>query len=174
MWLISHRGNMSGPGSARGGENSPEAILHVLDSLYGCYVEADIMLRDNKLWLGHDKPEYELPDELMYSALANRIIWHCKSLKTLLHLRAMPYNRHFFIHNDDDATLTSDGFIWVHPMAIHKMIDPERESYKAIAVMPENALVAIPNSEILKFRGICTDDIYRYRKIFMESLENDE
>ena len=56
MILISHRGNLSGPNPNR--ENSKEYILEALDKGYS--VEIDVWLVKDKIYLGHDNPEYEI------------------------------------------------------------------------------------------------------------------
>lgn len=57
MIIISHRGNLYGPDKENENENKPEQIQKVLD--LGYYVEIDVWLIDEKLYLGHDFPQYE-------------------------------------------------------------------------------------------------------------------
>ena len=55
MLLIAHRGNINGPNQDK--ENRPEYLLEAYNQFH---VEADIWYIDNKLYLGHDKPQYNI------------------------------------------------------------------------------------------------------------------
>jgi len=67
MFLISHRGNING--RIRDKENHPDYIQQAIDLNY--YVEIDVWLVDNKLYLGHDGPQYPIKEEF----LENSSLW---------------------------------------------------------------------------------------------------
>ena len=56
MNLISHRGNIDGPQLDK--ENSPNYINEAIEAGYN--VEIDIWFVNNKWYLGHDNPTYEI------------------------------------------------------------------------------------------------------------------
>jgi hypothetical protein len=56
---------------------------------------------------------------------------------------------HCFFHNNDDYTLTSEGFIWAYPGKMGEK--------KTIAVMPAD------NFDISNYEGVCSDNIEKYR-----------
>ena len=53
MKIIAHRGNLSGPTQT---ENHPDQIKKALD--LGFDVEIDVWYKENKVFLGHDFPQY--------------------------------------------------------------------------------------------------------------------
>ena len=55
MKIISHRGNIKGPSDF---ENDPRQIKSILNM--GCDCEIDLWIKDNKYYLGHDEPTYEV------------------------------------------------------------------------------------------------------------------
>lgn len=140
MLIISHRGNLSGPNTAYYGENHPSSIRHALWD--GYEAEVDVWLIDNKFILGHDKPEFEVDDSFFYN---DRLWVHCKNIEALYKLKNNPLINAFF-HDQDDCTLTSQGFIWTYPKNL--LI-----TNKSIAVMPE----LVPDWDYSKAFGICTD-----------------
>ena len=80
MILISHRGNINGKNSDR--ENSIEYIEEALDMGYN--VEIDVWVIDNKFYLGHDNPLYEVD----FLFLINNKLWcHAKNLEALLKMK---------------------------------------------------------------------------------------
>jgi len=108
MILISHRGNISGRKEEE--ENNPEYILNAIDS--GFDVEIDLWAKD-KLYLGHDEPQYECPIKFLTQNF--RKLWiHCKNLEALEILVNFK-TLNFFWHQNDDFTLTSKKFIWTYP-----------------------------------------------------------
>jgi hypothetical protein len=140
---ISHRGNLLGPNPDR--ENSPPYIVEALNAGYD--VEVDVRLVDGVLQLGHDQPQY--PTTIDF--LSNPSIWvHCKDIETLDYLTHNG-NVHYFWHQSDDVTLTSQGYCWTYPG--RQLITG------GIAVLPE----LYPNWDILLAGGICSDSIGNYR-----------
>jgi hypothetical protein len=147
--LIAHRGNLSGPNPEL--ENHPDYIKKALDMGYN--VEIDVWYEDNKWWLGHNSPIYEIEKDFFY----NNAIWcHAKNLEALYQLamlgRIPGSDRwvHFFWHQDDDVTLTSRGYFWTYP--------GKSLTTKSIAVLPEIS----EGDNFNKCAGICTDFVLAY------------
>jgi len=141
MKLIAHRGLINGPD--KNFENSPNQINTALSLGYDC--EIDIWKCDDKLFLGHDLPQYEI--DLQF--LSNENFWiHAKNLEALHFL--LSTNLNYFWHQTDDFTLTSRGFIWAYP--------GKELTEKSIMVMPElisSDFQMYANS--INFYGICSD-----------------
>ena len=105
MLIISHRGNTLGPNPEF--ENHPDRIIDVTNT-YDC--EIDVWVVDDKIFLGHDKPQYEVKKEFLF----NQRLWcHAKNLQALHYLLSL--NVKCFYHNVDDYTLVSNGLIWAYP-----------------------------------------------------------
>lgn len=135
---ISHRGNIEGPNERF--ENDPAYIMDALGE--GFDVEIDVWLTEDKLYLGHDAPEHLVGLDF----LQNDKFWcHCKNIEALQLL--MKNNVRCFFHDTDDATLTSDGYIWTYP--------GKHLTENSICVMPERA-----NWNIESYvAGVCSDFI---------------
>ena len=56
MLFISHRGNINGPNHKE--ENKIDYILNALNEMYE--VEVDLWFKNNKFYLGHDEPQFEI------------------------------------------------------------------------------------------------------------------
>lgn len=105
MKLIAHRGNTNGPSVY---ENAPLYIEEALAN--GFDVEVDVRVKDNKLFLGHDNPTYQV----QVNWLSDRRLWcHAKDIRALHLLLNM--KAHCFWHEEDAFTLTSQGYIWTYP-----------------------------------------------------------
>jgi hypothetical protein len=144
MILISHRGNINGKDLSN--ENNPIYLDQALEQGYD--VECDIRVVENKLYLGHDFPQYKI--DLSWLKDRKSKLWiHCKDLITFSYFKNTDYN--YFFHQTDDVILTSKGYYWVFP---GKQPVPE-----SIAVMPE-----YNNEEISQCIGICSDKIKYYNK----------
>lgn len=110
MILISHRGNLNGP--IKEFENSP-AYLDKAMSL-GYDVEVDIWYVNNKIYLGHDFPQYEVEEDYI-KLISNKAWFHCKDFNILNFFSNSDHDYHYFWHKNDQFTLTSKGFIWTFP-----------------------------------------------------------
>lgn len=107
MKLISHRGNIHGPDK---GENSPEVILKAIDLGYD--VEVDVWKVGDNIFLGHDKADYMVEKNFLFSNSSN--LWcHAKNLDALEFM--IRTDLHCFWHESDDFTLTSKNFVWTFP-----------------------------------------------------------
>ncbi len=143
--IISHRGNLFGPNSSK--ENHPDTILNALKHEF--HVEIDLWHENNKLYLGHDSPEYEIGEKF----LNNKNYWiHAKNIDAAYFLTSSDLN--WFFHDQDDCVLTSKGYLWTFP---GKKLTP-----KSIAVMPER----ISGDYLLNNTfGICTDYAFKYKSM---------
>ena len=141
MHLISHRGNISGPYPKN--ENTFQYIETALSE--GYEVEIDVWSLNDKLYLGHDEPLYEV----LIDYLENERLWcHCKNIDALNQLINRKTN--CFFHQNDDATLTSKNFIWTYP---------ERQLFQSsICVLPESGYIG----NLEDCAGICSDYIENY------------
>lgn len=141
MFLISHRGNISGKLPER--ENTVDYIQEALGLGYD--VEVDVWKTGNEFYLGHDGPETLIKLEF----LRNDKLWcHAKNMDSLAAM--MSESIHCFWHQTDDVTLTSRGYLWTYPGK------PLTEN--SICVMPELNEQPIENSV-----GVCSDFIDNYR-----------
>ena len=141
--LISHRGNTVGKLELY--ENEPSYIHKTL--LEGFDVEVDIWYIENNWYLGHDNPQYKID----YNWLKERKdkLWiHCKNIEAMEECNKK-IELHYFWHQEDIMTLTSNNFLWVH--FLHQPIE------NSIAVLPE-----LSNKDISKCIGICSDFIKKY------------
>ena len=149
--LISHRGNINGKIEKL--ENSPSYIDTAIKLGYD--VEIDLWIDNDGFYLGHDTPTYHVT--LNWLVERSLKLWvHCKDLKTIEELKRLEYENginsiHYFFHNTDDITLTSQGKLWVYP--------GNQPLKYSIAVLPE-----IHNEDVSKCYGICSDIIEKYKK----------
>jgi len=146
--FISHRGNLDGKNTEL--ENQPSYIYEAINK--GFEVEVDVWFVDGKFKLGHDKPHYDFPFELLKNHYKN--LWlHCKNLDAVVAFSQFNNDNlvNYFWHQKDDITLTSKGYIWAFP--------GKQPIKNSIAVLPE-----IYNDDISSAYGICSDIILDYKK----------
>ena len=145
--LIAHRGLISGPDKEL--ENNPVQIKQSLDQGLDC--EVDVRYIDGKWILGHDTPDYPIE----YSFLKHPGLWiHAKNLDALFML-GTDIKLNYFWHQEDDFTLTSQGYIWTYPGKTLTM--------NSICVMPEWGDPGLHHVKELKSFGICSDFINKIR-----------
>jgi hypothetical protein len=145
MILISHRGNINGKNESK--ENEPNYIDLAIHK--GFDIEIDVWYINDKLYLGHDKPEYSV-DFRWFQDRITKLWIHCKNIDSLIFFRECQYEFNYFWHETDTVTLTSLNHIWAYP--------GKQPIEKSIAVMPE-----INNDYITKCIGICSDYIENYK-----------
>ena len=146
MKFISHRGNIDGIKKSE--ENNPNKIDFCLRAGYD--VEVDVWYINNKFYLGHDEPQYEIKIDY----LLNEKLWcHAKNKDSLGIL--LKNNIHCFWHQNDDYALTSKGIIWVYPN-IELLAN-------SVAVMPEATNYSLDN--LIKCYGICSDNVKYYKDL---------
>ena len=144
MKIISHRGNINGPDKER--ENHPDYISKAIEEGYD--VETDVWFINDKWYLGHDNPEYEIK----YNFLFDFRFWlHAKNGEAFYKLyKDKNYNFNVFWHTTEDWVLTSKGYIWTHP---NKKLYSE-----SVCVLPELGY----NGDLKECYGICSDFIIKY------------
>ena len=147
MYLISHRGNISGKNIEK--ENSPGYIEHALSLGYD--VEIDIWFIDNNYYFGHDNPDYIVSKDFI-NQIKDRSWFHCKNKEALSMLNKNFDDINFFWHETDKYTLTSKGYVWVFP--------GEDVIKNSIILFPEN--YPEDKNKILLSSGICSDYIQNY------------
>ena len=109
MKVICHRGNTFGPDPDN--ENKPEVIDYCISQGYD--IEIDLWAHKSGLYLGHDEPTYFISIDYLTS-LKTRLWIHCKNLKASTELfKYRGFN--YFMHDKDDYTLTSHGYVWTYP-----------------------------------------------------------
>jgi hypothetical protein len=147
MIYIAHRGLFEGPDKDK--ENNPEQIDKAVEMGYD--VELDVWWINNKWFLGHDGPTYQVDFEY----INQRDVWaHCKNLDALYHIGKQPVYCHYFWHQEDDFTLTNSGKIWTYP--------GRDLTNNSIAVVPErceNYWKYVKNVDIF---GVCTDYVNKF------------
>jgi hypothetical protein len=146
MILISHRGNINGPIPEV--ENKPEYIEDTIRLGYD--VEIDVWVIENKIYLGHDTPQY-LVDKMWLYLYKNSLWLHCKNVEAVSYFSSDLKSFNYFWHENDTVTLTSKKYIWAYP--------GKQPIKTSIAVMPE-----INNDNINECIGICSDYIQNYKK----------
>lgn len=105
MIVISHRGNQVGQVV----ENNPDKLP--LDK-FVC--EIDLWRVNTRLFLGHDKPEYEI--NINWLRYWNpRLFIHAKNIEALLFLKEFKYAFGFWHQEDDYALTIPDCRIIVYP-----------------------------------------------------------
>jgi len=147
MIYIAHRGNINGPDHIN--ENKPEYLLDTIAK--GFYVETDLWMINNLLYLGHDKPQYQINIDFLLQ-IKDNLFCHCKNIEAL-HFLIKCYNEiECFFHDNDECVLTSKNHIWNYP---GKQLTP-----LTICVMPEYV-----NQEInTNCYGVCSDFVFNIQK----------
>jgi len=151
--IISHRGNLDGPGQR---ENHPEQIDICLNSGFDC--EVDLWVEADNLLLGHDFGVYSI--NLRWLKDRGHLLWiHCKNNEALKYLGEVGDSKvNFFWHENDAYTLTSSNKVWVYP---------GRELLSgSVAVLPELWLSEERKRELSRCFAICTDYPEKYKTEF--------
>jgi len=141
MKIISHRGNLTG--SNPEAENHPAYIQEALAK--GVHVEVDVWLERGVWKLGHDYPQYDTTIEFISHP---KFFLHAKNLEALVAL--LPTGLHYFWHDKDDYTLTSQNVIWTFP--------EKRTTRNSIIVCQDEEQTKLYKS--MPIAGICTDYVY--------------
>lgn len=156
MIFIAHRGLMHGPDKKL--ENTPAQIKKSI--IAGFEVEVDVWYISGKLWLGHDGPEYEMPQEYLYNHMLGHFWFHCKDMASYEFFCNYDYasDTNFFWHQADDYVRTSKGWTWVYP-------GKDIPKGNSICVLPEYGTG--PLSVFSTFaKGVCTDYPVNYKKLY--------
>ena len=153
MFFISHRGNLTGATPSL--ENNPNYIKAALNNGYDVEIDVRYDCKTDTWWLGHDKPQYRIHPWF----LQNRRLWcHAKTLDTLIKIQELP-GVHYFFHDKDTATLTSNCLVWSHFVGNYRS--------NAVYVMPEWHVEFDITRGCL---GICSDKVATYKKEYYKYL----
>ena len=150
MILISHRGNING--RLVPFENQPNYIDTAIAAGYDVEIDVWYERESGKLYLGHDKADYQIDIDWLYER-SDKLWIHCKNMDALSffnksHLQiGTEYN--YFSHDKDMGVLTSYGYIWSTNLYDN-----------GILVLPE----VFEKTPIEKTIGICSDIIQNYKK----------
>lgn len=109
--IISHRGNVQGPDSSL--ENNPKHIRSLLKRGIPC--EVDLRRYNKRFYLGHDYPQYPIPQDFLIDN--RKLLWiHCKDRLSLNYLNSELniINLNYFWNDKDDYSLTSQKYIWTN------------------------------------------------------------
>jgi len=147
MKIISHRGNIKGPIPEK--ENRPSYIDSALQ--LGFDVEVDIRFIDDKFWLGHDTPDYEVSD-IWIIKRAKNLWFHCKDLASAIELEKLSSSINKFCHVSDPYVIVSNGKLWVHDLTL---------TLDNTCIIPLLSYDDIESNKNLTFNnsiyGVCTD-----------------
>lgn len=139
MIKIAHRGNTKGPSE---NENNPVNLIVAIS--LGFDIEVDVWMDMDGVYLGHDKPQYTV-DETFLEDIKDHAWFHCKNIEALGYfVNNMPDAKYFW-HQEDDHTLTSNGYIWTYP--------GKTVTNKSIVVLTEPADLSLYKDAY----GVCTD-----------------
>ena len=141
MILISHRGNINGRKPEL--ENGQRYCQTAIDAGYN--VEIDVWVYDGIFWTGHARPQYRVDEDFF---LKEEVWCHAKDIEALK--RLLDLGAHCFFHQNDNVTLTSEGYLWTNPT--HQLTE------KSICVLPELQTIDIEGCA-----GICSDYVERYK-----------
>ena len=145
MFFISHRGNIGGINQSE--ENKPSKIEYIIN--LGLHVEIDVWYTKNAFYLGHDEPQYEVNKKF----LKNEKLWcHAKNIPALEQLKKIGST--YFWHQEDDVTITSNGFFWTYP--------GKKLTQNSICVLPEKS--GYKEIDLKLCAGICSDFINKFKK----------
>lgn len=151
--LISHRGNITGPNPEM--ENKPEYIDVAIEAGYDVEIDvwANIQPKENitakgievRLFLGHDKPEYEI--SFMWLYCRKNFLWvHTKNFFALTHLIVRDLKL-FFHEQEKHTVIANTRKIWSHDL----------EEAGDTSIIPLLSKADIAKWEPKPVFGICSD-----------------
>jgi len=162
MKLISHRGNITGPGS----ENDPRTVDLAISK--GFDVEIDLRSDGNDLFLGHDTPDFKVDFDWI-SSRREKLWIHCKDLQSsiaLSKMQTLDQKLRYFCHSDDPFVLVSTGHIWMH----YNILDSLNKYLDERCVVPLITLNHINNYFIPKVYGICSDHVQNIQDLYEDQI----
>lgn len=114
MILISHRGN-TGKHNSFADENKPGYIVNALQEHF--FVEVDLRVFNNELFLGHDEPQFQITKEwLTRHDIASGLLVHCKNVAALQF--CMDYDLMGFYHKSEEhVPVINSPWIWTHNLS---------------------------------------------------------
>jgi hypothetical protein len=99
----------------------------------GYGVEVDVRTRNGRIWVGHDKPEWQF-DLRLADRFPTKFLFHAKDIESFKFLQiGMMYPKlHVFYQNEDDVSLSSFG-----KYVLHSRVTLDRPyTYEEIPVLP--------------------------------------
>lgn len=149
MKYISHRGNLDCATSED--ENRPQYIQNAIDLGYD--VEMDVRRIENKLFLGHDTPDYEISVDWLLERKNN--LWiHTKNFAALSYL--IDYDLRIFYHQKEEHTIINKcNIIWSHNLL-------EANEKSIIPLLKLNDLNTYDGNNVY---GMCSDFIIKLRQL---------
>jgi hypothetical protein len=146
--LISHRGNIDCDFNIN--ENHPDYIQKAINLGYD--VEIDVRKFNDKLYLGHDSPDYEI--SLNWLLERSSKLWvHTKNFDALSYL--IDYDIRSFYHQKENHTIINKcNLIWSH-----ELVEANEKS-----VIPLLSLKELNSFTYKKVYGICSDFISFFNK----------
>jgi len=149
MKLIAHRGNINGPILNK--ENRPDYIEEALFNGYDA--EIDVWFINNKLFLGHDQPDYKIDISWLY--LNKEKLWiHCKDLNSLYYM-TKHNDLNYFWHQTDNFTLTSKQYIWTYP--------GQQYTDKSVIMIAGSSINNIQSINQFNCYGVCSDYVQEFK-----------
>lgn len=152
--IISHRGNLNGTDEWL--ENQPTYIKCAIGK--GFFVEVDLWRKNDKLYLGHDKPQYLIEYEFL-TQYCHTLWVHCKNIQAFEWLHTNKTTLQFFWHDKDAVTFTNKGCPWAFK---------DKPVQGGIVVCSGRLNIAEIDSLFLTFKilGICTDYPSYHKELF--------
>jgi hypothetical protein len=148
MKLISHRGNVIGPLESH--ENEPTYIDLAIKK--GFDVEVDVWLKDNILWLGHDKPDYGM-NYLWFKERKDNLWIHTKNFEALNYFIDLEWARVFYHELEKHTIINNSGLIWSHDLT-------EANTKSIIPLLSEDD---VDNWERKNVYGVCSDYVEKFK-----------
>lgn len=133
--LIAHRGNRFG--IQKENENKPEYIDQAVKE--GFYAEIDIWTQNEKIFLGHDEPKYEVSMQWLLER-HDSLYLHAKNISAFLYFKDRTRFNTFF-HTTEDYVITSNGETIIRESGIVPDIFYPNN---VIFTMPEEAKLKLP------------------------------
>lgn len=109
MKIISHRGNINGKDISL--ENSFDYLKAAIR--LGFDIEVDLWVINNDIYFGHNNPQH-LITRKQFNSIKRHSWFHCKNLEAMTYCLKIKGLKYFW-HQNDDFTLTSNGYIWTYP-----------------------------------------------------------
>lgn len=141
--LIAHRGNLYGPQPEK--ENEPSYVNEAVQQ--GFFAEVDIWTKEEKIFLGHDEPKYEVDINWLLER-HDSLYLHAKNVSAFLYFKDRTRFNTFY-HTTEDFVITSNGETIVRETSVEEGIF---YPINTIFTMPENGKVTVPS-----YRSVISD-----------------
>jgi len=157
MKFISHRGNIRGriPQS----ENMPDYVNEAILAGYDVEVDAWVVTPENKIFLGHDEPEFEVNLNFLKSRF-DKLWIHCKNVKALHYFLEHEELNCFHCSSNEPVVLTSKKVMWMNVK--------QKLMKGSVCVLPEVGA----NGALQDCLGVCSDFIERFKVSYEKEVLN--